>query len=213
MSRPMENAYRFIKDKILDGTYMPSQKITETELSEIIGVSRNTVKKALLKLEQENLVNIESNKGAFIKSFTLEEVMNYLEIREVLEGVVARTAVKNINESELDKMEEILVMMGDHLKNNRFDAYSSLNKEFHNIIYQASKNIQAVEMISVIKNQLLRYHFRTILVPGRNTSSYEEHQNIFKAFKEQDEVAAEKYIRIHIANVRETVKNNFTYLI
>lgn len=213
MSRPMETAYQFIKGKILDGTYMPSQKLTEIELSEIIGVSRSTVKKALLKLEQENLVNIESNKGAFIKSFTLEEVMNYLEIREVLEGVVARTAVKNINETELEKMKGILAMMGDHLENNRFDSYSSLNKEFHNIIYQASKNIQAVEMIGIIKNQLLRYHFRTILVPGRNISSYEEHQNIFKAFKERDEIAAEKYIRIHIANVRETVEKNFTYLL
>lgn len=209
----MENAYQFIKVRILDGTYKPSQKVTETELSEVVGVSRNTIKKALLKLEQENLINIESNKGAFIKSFTLEEVINYLEIREVLEGLVARTAAESISETELIKMKEILDMMSDHLENNRYDEYSSLNKEFHNVIYQASKNTQAVDMISIIKNQLLRHHFRTILVPGRNLSSFEEHQNIYMAFKARDRENAEKYIRIHIANVRKTVEENFTYLI
>ncbi|GAE35025.1 GntR family transcriptional regulator [Halalkalibacter akibai] len=213
MSRPMEIAYQFIKGKILEGTYKPSQKVTETELAETIGVSRNTIKKALLKLEQENLVNIENNKGAFIKSFTLEEVVNYLEIREVLEGLVARTAAVNITDTELEKMKDTLSMMGEHLANNRYDAYSSLNKDFHNIIYEASRNTQAVDMINVIKNQLLRYHFRTILVPGRNLSSYEEHQNIYKAFEERNGEEAEKYIRIHIANVRKTVEENFTYLI
>jgi DNA-binding GntR family transcriptional regulator len=213
MSRPMENAYHFIKEKILDGSYKPSQKLTEIELSEIIGASRNTIKKALLKLEQENLVEIEKNKGAFIKSFTLEEMMNYLEIREVLEGLVARTAAKNISDSELKKLEEILKQMDLHLKQNRFDEYSNLNKDFHQIIYQASKNPQAVEIVNVIRTQLSRYHFRTILIPGRNQSSYQEHEKIFEALKAHDEELAQKAVTKHIANVRTTIKDNFSLLL
>ena len=187
MSRPMEMAYEYIKQRILDGTYHPSQKVTELELAEVVGVSRNTIKKALLKLEQENLVKIEKNKGAYVKSFTLEEVLNYLEIREVLEGLVAKTAAENISDADSRKDEERPGFDGKPSEEmKRFDEYSNLNKEFHNIIYQASRNVQAVEMINIIKNQLLRYHFRTILVPGRNKSSYKEHQNIFAALKARD---------------------------
>jgi DNA-binding GntR family transcriptional regulator len=213
MSRQMDTAYQYIKQKILDGTYKPSQKLTESELSELIGVSRNTIKKALLKLEQENLVEIENNKGAYIKSFTLEEIINYLEIREVLEGLVARTAAKNITEDELAKLGEILNEMEIHLQNNRFDEYSNLNKEFHQIIYHASKNIQAVQIINMIRTQLLRYHFKTILIPGRNKSSYQEHKKIFEALKAHDEKLAEEAVMIHISNIRQTVIQNFSFLL
>jgi DNA-binding GntR family transcriptional regulator len=213
MSRQMETVYHYIKEKILDGTYYPSQKLTEQELAETIGVSRNTIKKALLKLEQENLVKIENNKGAFIKSFTLEEIINYLEIREVLEGLVAKTAAKNISEAELQKLEKIFGEMEAHLQNNRFEEYSSMNKEFHQVIYHASKNVQAVEIINMIKTQLLRYHLRTILVPGRTQNSYQEHKKILEALKAHDEQLAQEAVMNHIANIRQTVQQNFSYLL
>ena len=213
MSRPMEIAYQFIKEKILDGSYKPSQKLTEIELSEVIGASRNTIKKALLKLEQENLVEIEQNKGAFIKSFTLDEIINYLEIREVLEGLVARTAAKNISDAELKQLEEILEQMDLYLKQNQFDEYSNLNKEFHQMIYHASKNPQAVEIVNVIRTQLSRYHFRTILIPGRNQNSFQEHNKIFEALKSHDEKLAQEAVMNHVANVRTTIKENFSFLV
>lgn len=213
MSRQTETAYRFVKEKILNDTFKPSQKLIESELSELIGVSRNTIKKALLKLEQENLVKIEDNKGATIKSFTLEEIINYMEIREVLEGLVAKTAAANIRDEDLQKLEEILAEMEIVLKKNKLDEYSNFNKEFHQIIYSVSKNVQAVEMINRIKTQLLRYHFRTILVPGRNKQSMKEHRKIFEALKSRDEQSAEETVKSHIAHVRETVEKNFSYLI
>ncbi|MFJ9498995.1 GntR family transcriptional regulator [Brevibacillus centrosporus] len=213
MTRPMENAYQFIKQKILDGSYKPSQKLTEVELAEIIGASRNTIKKALLKLEQENLVEIEQNKGAYIKSFTLEEIVNYLEIREVLEGLVARTAAKNISDDELKQMKDILEQMDAQLKQNRFDEYSILNKEFHQVIYRASKNQQAVEIVNVIRTQLSRFHFRTILIPGRNQNSFQEHTKIYEALNAHDEEKAQEAVMAHIVNVRKTINENFSLLV
>jgi DNA-binding GntR family transcriptional regulator len=100
MSNQTELAYDFIRQRILDGTYRPAQRIVETQLAETIGVRRNTIKKALLKLEQDNLITIEENKGATIKSFTLDEVMNYMEIREVLEGFIAKKAAKCISDEK-----------------------------------------------------------------------------------------------------------------
>jgi DNA-binding GntR family transcriptional regulator len=213
MSKQTDAAYQYIKQKILNGTYKPSQKLIESQLSEEISVSRNTIKKALLKLEQENLVKIENNKGATIKSFTLEEVINYLEIREELEGLVAKSAAKQISEAGLRQLEEILQKMAVQLQNNRFDEYSNLNKEFHNIIYKASTNVQAVELINIIKTQLIRYHFRTILVPGRNENSFKEHRRIFEALQARDENQASEAIRDHIRNVRKTIEQNYHYLI
>ncbi|WP_249596070.1 GntR family transcriptional regulator [Peribacillus frigoritolerans] len=213
MSKQTDYAYEYIKQRILDGTYYPSQKLNESDLSEIIKVSRNTLKKAFMKLEQENLVKIEKNKGATIKSFSLDEIMNYLEIREVIEGLVARKTAENISDLHLESLEEILDKMQEHIQTNQFDEYSKCNKAFHDIIYNASENPQAIEMIKVIKTQLQRVHFKTILVPGRKEDSLKEHTQILEALKKRDEKEAEEAVKFHISQIRNTIKNNYVYLV
>lgn len=210
--RQSDMTYEYIKKKIVDGIYKPSQRLTESQLAKEINVSRHTIKMALLKLERENLVKIEKNKGATINSFTLEEVINYLEIREVLEGLVARYAAKNISDSELEELEKLLEQMFKHLENNEYDLYSNLNKEFHNIIYNASKKVQAVELINMIKTQFIRFNFRTILIPGRNENSYNEHKQILKALKLHDEEKAQIAIKNHVNNIRLTIEQNYHIL-
>lgn len=213
MKRPAEIAYEFIKERILEGIYPPSKKLIENDLSLEIGVSRNTVKKALLKLEQENLVILENNKGATIKAFSLDEINNYLKIREVLEGLIASDAAENITEEDLLQLNKILVEMKEHLQNNNFDTYSQCNLSFHDIIYNASNNQQAVDLVKIIKQQLKRLQFKTIIVPGRNENSLEEHTNILKALQKRDSELAEKQVKQHVANIRHTILNNYNVLI
>ncbi len=213
MPGPLDTAYDHIKRRILDGTFRPSQKITENQLSEEIGVSRNTVIKALLKLEQENLVTIEKNKGATVKSFTLREVMNYVEIREALEGLSIRSSVRNISDEAVRRLSGILMEMEECVRSSKLDGYSDLNRAFHEIIYSASDNEQAVEMIKMIKTQLNRFHFKTILVPGRNRESHAEHEQIYQALLHRNEEAAEAAIRKHVSNLRRTIERNYEYLV
>lgn len=210
--RQSDKTYEYIKRKILDGVYKPSQRLTEHQLSEELKVSRYTVKMALLKLERENLVKIEKNKGATINSFTLDEVINFLEIREVLEGLVARYAAKNISEKQLVELREILDKMHQYLENQEFDSYSHLNNKFHNVIYDASNKPQAVELIDRIKTQLIRYHFRTILIPQRNLSSYKEHKRILEALESRNEDQAQAAVKHHISNIRQTIEDNYELL-
>ncbi len=212
MTRPMDIAYNFIKERILNNTFLPSQKLNESDLSKEIGVSRNTVKKALLKLEQEHLVETEENKGATVKAYTLEEVANYFEIREVLEALIIKSAAIQIADEKLLQLEEVFNQMEAYLNEGKYDDYSSLNKEFHNIIYSASANKKAVMMVNMIKSQLQRYHLRTILVPGRNEHSCEEHRAIVTALKNRDSEAAMKAIQTHIANIRKTIEENYSFL-
>ncbi len=213
MKRPAEIAYDFIKERILEGIYYPSQKLIENDLALEIGVSRNTVKKALLKLEQENLIVMENNKGATIKAFTLDEINNYLKIREVLEGLIAADAAANITEADVLELEAIVEDMRSNLAQQQFDAYSQGNLKFHEIIYRASKNQQAVDLVKIIKQQLKRLQFKTILVPGRNENSLKEHSDILSALRNREVELSEHLVKKHVANVRETILQNYNVLI
>lgn len=213
MANQTEFSYKLIKEKILEGVYKPSENLVEINLASELGVSRNTIKKALLMLSSEGLVDMQDNKGAKVRSFTLEEVLNYYEIREVLEGYIARITAPLITSDELESLYQTLLKMEYCIQQGDLTQYSNHNIEFHNIIYETCKNKQAVEMVTSIKTQMRRYHFRTILVLGRNANSFNEHKSIFNALKEHNAEEAERLTKLHIANVREILKKNYQFLI
>jgi DNA-binding GntR family transcriptional regulator len=205
MIRANQIAYDYIRSRIIDGTFRPAERLVEAQLAQDIGVSRNTVKKVLLQIEQERLITIEDNKGARVLSLSIEEIQEYYEIRRALEVLVVRSAVHRITEQELEDMRRILEEMVELKKNQDYDAYSKYNRRFHEIIYDASGKTIAVEMIKSIKMQLIRFQFRTMLAPGRSDNSILEHQALLDALSKRDEEAASQAITRHIDNVARTI--------
>ncbi|KJS87596.1 MAG: transcriptional regulator [Peptococcaceae bacterium BICA1-8] len=207
-----EKAYLYIRERILEGHYQPAEKLVESQLADVIGVSRNTIKKALLELEKEQLVEIEINKGAKIKSFSMDEVINYLEIREVVEGLIIRSSAERISNDDLRKLHEILNKMEREIRERELEKHPKLNQEFHNIINKASKNTQAVKLVTTIKTQLIRHSFKIILVPGRDKDTIIEHKQIYEALEKHNPDDAEKAIKKHIQSVRNIIFKYFNYL-
>jgi DNA-binding GntR family transcriptional regulator len=201
-----------IRQRILDGVFRPSESLTEVSLASELGVSRSTIRKALLKLESENLVLIEENKRARVRWFSMEEIMQYLEVRELLEGLVTRQSVPFLGEAELGEMRAILKEMRRCIEAHGLLEYSQQNWRFHDVIYRACPNRPAVEMTVGIKNQLKRYNLKTILVQGRGEDSLEEHGRILSALERHDADEAERLMRGHMANLRSVLRDHFELL-
>ncbi len=202
-----------LRQRILDGVFRPSESLTEVTLAAELGVSRATVRKALLKLESENLVLIEENKRAQVRWFSIEEVMQYLEVRELLEGFVIRQSVPFLANGDLKEMRAVLSEMKKCLKAQDLMQYSQNNWRFHDVIYRVCPNRPAVEMVTAIKNQLKRYNIKTMLVQGRGEDSLDEHGKILSALERHDADGAEEQMRRHIANLRTVLQKHFELLL
>jgi len=202
-----------IRKRILDGVFRPSESLTELTLAEELGVSRNTVRKALLKLESEKLVIIEENKRARVRWFSIEEVIQHLEIRELLEGFMIRQSMPFLGDAEIEEMRTSLSEMQKCLEVRDLLRYSQHNGRFHDVIYRVCPNRPAVEMTMAIKNQLKRYNIKTILIPGRGDDSLDEHSKILSAIERRDADGAETMMRRHIANLRTVLQNHFDLLL
>ena len=212
MANPTVEVYESIKNKIHKGQYSPSESLREQDLSNYYGVSRSTIKKCLLLLEKEGLVTIEMNKGAKVRSYSLEEVLEYLELRASLEGFIIRRAVSAISEEQVSKLEETLHLMKKHYDNNELVNYSQFNQVFHQIIYDACPNRTAVDLTINLKNQMRKYNTKTILIPGRSSQSYAEHSAIFEAIKSRDAELAEALMLRHVNSVRKIFQENYSLL-
>lgn len=204
--------YESLKDKILRGVYSPSASLPEVELATEYNVSRNTIKKALLMLENDSYVTIEMNKGAKVRSYSSQEVLDYLQLRVELEGFITRLAVPCITEEQLQRLEGIFAQMGQRREAKDLMGYSALNQQFHAIIYDACPNKTATEILVKLKLQMRKYNMKTILVPGRDVCSYQEHKAILDAIRQRDAAAAEAAVRKHVSSVRQTFENNLPLL-
>ncbi len=207
-----ELLYNTLKEKIDQGYYSPAESLPEVELSREYQVSRNTVKKALYMLENDFYVTIEPNKGAKVRSYSKQEVLEFLHLREVLEGFVMRLAIPCLSEKDIDELKDTLDKMAAKKEEGDLFGYSDLNRHFHAIIYRACPNRTAVSFTTSLKNQMKKYNSKTVLVPNRCDRSLEEHRQIFEAVRNRDVERAEYYMSQHIRNVRDTFDKYFSVL-
>jgi DNA-binding GntR family transcriptional regulator len=204
-ARRRDRAYLAIRDGILTGSYGPNQRLTEMDLSAELGVSRQTVGIALVRLEQEGLVVTQPNRGASVRSVTVAEALRALRVREALEGVAASLAAQFVTSDELDAMDAVLVEMARRDDPEAILQYSQLNARLHELILRAARDETLDRMLASLNYALVRYQFRTVLVPGRLKDSVAEHEQIVAALRAHDPAAAEQAARRHVARIRDVL--------
>jgi len=204
-SRRRDRAYQLIREGILSGVYGPNQRLTEMDLSADLGVSRQTVGIALVRLEQEGLVVTQPNRGASVRSVGIAEALRALRVREALEGVAASLAAQFVTPEELEQMDAILGEMNANNDSEALVRYSQLNTQLHGWILAAARDETVDRMLASLNYALVRYQYRTVLVPGRMEESIAEHRRIVDAVRARDPAAAEQAARRHVARIRDVL--------
>ena len=204
----LEYAYQRLRDAIMNGVYLPNQRLIEAEVTLAFGVSRTTLRAALIRLHEEGLVEIEVNRGARVRAFSLDEAAQILLVREVLEGLAAVLAIQKATEKDVTALRAVFEEMKDALAVDDVMRYSALNHRFHKIILEAADHEIVNRFLGSLQYPLIRYQFGSILVPGRRDQSLAEHQAILAALEAKDAVEIERVARLHVANVREAVHKN-----
>ena len=198
-----EKAYNLIKEKIIHCEFMPGDDISEEQLAKEIGASRTPIREALLRLEQEKLVNIYPRKGIVIAPISVKEIHEVFQIREIVESQVAKIACKMIPEEHMLNFKEHFKKIDTAEYTMTDIEYFDLDIEFHKYIVSSSKNNHLIEFMNKIFDQ--DYRMRVIVM---KTSMQErkrnrpEHLEIINAILQKDEAKIEDAIRKHIANAR-----------
>src|ERR1700678_2511222 len=82
--------YSTLREGIVEGKYLPGERLVETDLSERHEINRNVVRAVLLRLESDGLVVREPNRGARVRVISIDEAREIVDIRVSLETLVAR---------------------------------------------------------------------------------------------------------------------------
>lgn len=195
-----------LRDAIVTGRLQPNERLIETELARTLGVGRSAVRTALARLEQEGLVEHERNRGAKVRLIGKHEAVEILEARAVLEGLAAREAADNASPRDVEDLRAILAQMRSLLDRGDLLGASDQNAVLHGRLLEIARHGTAERLISTLKSQLVRFQYRTILLPGRSERSFAEHRAVVEAVAAGDADAAEEAMRTHLSHVADALR-------
>lgn len=208
-TKEQTRVYLNLKESIASGRFSPGEKLAVEELARLFNTSRSTIVLALSGLERDGVVESQDYKGYKIKKLTLKEALHIINVREVLEGYVGRLAGKNITSEELTELEKCIKEMNKYCADHEYLKYSKTNAKFHSIIYDACRNEVLRDVILGLKTQMVRFQYRTSLIPGRIEQSLKEHLAIFEALSKKDTKQAEEALSKHVKNVGIAISTHF----
>jgi DNA-binding GntR family transcriptional regulator len=202
------DGYEYLRSAIVSGDLLPGERLLEEELSTRLGIGRAAVRTALVRLEHDGLVAREPNRGARVRRVSEQEAVEILEARAALEGLAARHAAINADEEAVGELRAILAEMLRKREDSDFMAVSNANARLHARILELSDHATARRLSQTLTSQLVRFQYRTVLLPGRATRSYAEHTDIVEAIAAHDPDAAEAAMRCHLSCVAEALREH-----
>jgi len=135
-----------MREMIVRGEFHPGERIREIPLAERLGVSRTPLRLVLDRLENEGLLEARPTVGFVVREFTIEEILDAIELRGVLEGTAARFAAERLaSENELAGMRESIRQTEALLREPRggvetLGGYAELNGRFHAHLLHLSRS-------------------------------------------------------------------------
>ncbi|MER6418789.1 GntR family transcriptional regulator [Streptomyces sp. NPDC001137] len=202
-----QHALAQLRQAILHGEMAPAQRLVENELAEQFGVTRASIRAALIDLEAQGLVERIRNRGSRVRVVTVEEAVAITECRMVLEGLCAAKAAVAATDEQLAELTELGTAMTKAVADGEPLTYSELNQELHTKVREFSGQRTAVDLLERLNAQLVRHRFQLALRPGRPQHSLKEHLAMIEAIGARDPQAAETAVRAHLTSVIEALRD------
>ncbi len=200
-------AYEQILNLILSGSVEPGGTVTERRLAEVLSMSRTPIRDALLMLEGEGLLIRQGTRGLQVKQMRIDDYMDALQIRQLIEPEAARLAAGRMPVAELD---DLIATLTDILQGARDGApkpdrsvVRGVDDRIHSGIAEAAGNPQLAQIIRTLRLQTQIFDLRS--VPERLESTCQEHIDILQALLDDRPEDASKAMRRHLDGVRDSI--------
>lgn len=195
-----KKAYTAIKEKIVNCEYLPETVLNEAGLIAELGVSRTPIREALSRLEHENLVRIMPKRGIFVTGFSLSDVREIYQVRELMEPHIIRLWGARIAKPVLETLKTTLLAMKPDTPEREFYR---LDFELHRTIYDHCENKHFVQLLDRVFDQNHRIRILSGKLQHRLESSREEHLAIVEALLAGDTEAAARAMAAHLEQSRK----------
>ncbi len=164
-----DDAYRAIRDAIVDGTLAPGERLNDPELTAWLGISRTPVREALARLEQSGLVQTKPGRFTIVSPVDARETRAAQSVAAAMHELAVREAVPMLSNVELDVMREANKRFAAALRRDDVEAALAADDAFHEVAVAASANLMirsVLEQVAPILRRVERLRFSSLTGRG-----------------------------------------------
>ncbi|MYL71561.1 FCD domain-containing protein [Halobacillus litoralis] len=184
-----DDVYEYLKNHILFRHLPPGTQLVENMIGKELQVSRTPIRNAMKKLEQEGLVKIYSNRGAFVVEPTIEEIRQAFDMRRHLEKMTLEQIYDQMNEEDFFQLEEWIEHERKTYETRDILEYLDVNKQFHMTLALKTKNTFLIDFTERILNQINVYLMLYDVFVDEDLyeeQRFKEHELLLEALKNKD---------------------------
>ncbi len=194
-----DQVFEHLENDILSGKYQRGEILTETKLSNELGVSRTPIREALRRLSQEHIIE-ETGKGSVVIGINEKDLADIFMIRKSLECLAASLAAQHRTDEQLKDLREALEFQEFYLAKQDADQIKLMDNRFHETLYKLSGSTTFYDILVPLHKKIQKYRRASIESKSRAEASVEEHRKIFDAVEKGDVPLAAKFASEHVEN-------------
>jgi DNA-binding GntR family transcriptional regulator len=188
-------AYGRLRELIMGGTYYPGQRLTQNELSDVVGVGRTPLREALRMLEADGYLNSVANRGVTVSSIELGSTEELYAIRLLLEPPLIRSLLSELTADDLDEMEASLDGMVRSA--TRRSDFQEEHLRFHQVAVR--RYGPAIESLVMGLYQRIVWSQRFYMTQPRVTDDFVDlDRQLLRALRAQDGTLAKQLLEFHL---------------
>lgn len=214
-----------LREMILGGELPSGMRITELAIVEKLGISRTPIRAALVRLEQEGLLEALTSGGYAVRTFSERDVSESIELRGTLEGLSARlaaergVAIEGLVKARSCLQEIDAVLSQAALDDEAFLRYVTLNQKFHNLLGEMAQSTVIARELERVVNLPFASPSAFVVLQANSPQARDmlivaqhQHWQVLEAIGQREGARAEAIMREHSRlarrNLREALQNH-----
>jgi DNA-binding GntR family transcriptional regulator len=176
-----QQAYRWIRQRIDDGRFVPGYRLVLGAIAKELDVSVVPVREAIRLLEAEGLVTFERNVGAQVALLEETEYQYTMQTLALVEGAATGLSAPSLTAEHVARARAINALMIECLDHFEPHRFTELNLEFHAVLFEECPNPHILDLVHRGWNRLKVLRDSSFsFVPGRARQSVDEHEAILQ---------------------------------
>jgi DNA-binding GntR family transcriptional regulator len=204
-----DRAYRYTKDRVLDGTFPGGELISEGQIAEALGMSRTPVREAFLRLEADGLLRLYPKRGAVVVPVSAREIEAVLEARELIEShAVTKLLAKPApaRQAVLTRLRDLLAAQAELREQGDVRGFVDADRRFHSAIVAEADNPILSELYESLRDRQLRMGVDAMVRdPDRPEAIHREHAALLETIERGDSETFRTRLGHHLGGTRRTL--------
>jgi len=200
-----------LRQAIISGELSPGEKLIERELCEMLGVSRQSLREAMRKLEAEKLIVIVPHRGPEVASMTIEQARELYALRQLLESFAAQEFTIHASDSQVKDLIKTVKRLRDAVKRNDSEGVLEAKAEFYGILLGGCGNSLVSEVLGGLLSRVSLLRATSLMLEDRLPQSLKEIEALVACIKARDPEGARAISFEHVSNAQKAALGVLEY--